>query len=154
MHITKDDFAGIAGLLSPLILELVEVLGAQAAYTLLSAHGGTTINVNQCAQSRGAATHAYLAELIGDRAADKLAATYGRYHRLYIPRCAAALRELRNRRIRASFDALTLRAGLTEPAAVMQLALEFGLSDRNVRRIVATLDTPAPVKDKRQMFLF
>jgi Mor family transcriptional regulator len=53
---------------------------------------------------------------------------------MYIPRCAAALREVMHRQIRRDFDTLT--RGCSSLQAVANLATTYRISDRHVWRVL------------------
>ena len=89
----------------------------------------------------GQQLHARLAEEVGEEAAGKISRIYGQQRFLWVPKCQEALRELRNRQIRARLDDLTMRQdALSMPWAVKQLALEYDLTDRQIWYIAKETD--------------
>ncbi|KUM02921.1 DNA transposition protein [Chromobacterium subtsugae] len=119
--------AGMIGL--PNTLKLVENLG------------GTTFPVSKKRSRLGEARYLALAEVVGVEAADRLCQHYGG-DLLYIPRCASALRRLRDYAICEAFDRLSRELGSN--AAVSQLAQQHRLTDRRIWDILKRTDCSDP----------
>lgn len=107
------------------IRDLVELIGLPATLTLVKAYGGIYLKVPVGVRADGA-TRARLVGMLGEEAAEKLIRTYGG-ERVAIARCEAALRDERDRRIIAEYDANTSAA---------TLALREGMTERNIRNIL------------------
>lgn len=109
------------------IRDLVDLVGMPATMALVRAYGGTCINKVPVHGAReGGAIRVRLIELMGAEAALKLIQTYSG-ERLPIARCEAALRDERDTRIIAAYDANTSAA---------TLALREGMTERHVRNIL------------------
>ena len=128
--------------------DLVQLIGLQHAVTLVEHLGGTTFPVAEGSRPLGRVRYDMLAEIVGVPAADKLTQAYART-RLYIPRCADALRLARNRAICAEFDALIAPGNdCSGKDAEFALARKYRLSDRAIRVILNTTDM-LPVSSKQ-----
>jgi hypothetical protein len=114
------------------LLEVVEVIGEPAALKLVQQYGGTTPRLPAL---RNITPEHPLAQCIGIDVLNKLVATLGGARWMYVPRCAKGLRDARDREI------VTL-ASPPHNIPVQQLALRFGLSDRQIWNILGkiTLD--------------
>lgn len=106
------------------VRDIVELVGLTAAIALVKAYGGIYLKV-PIGQREGQ-TRAYLIEIMGHDAALKFIAHYGG-ERLGIPRCDAALRDERDRRIIRDYDANTSAA---------TIAQRERLTERQVRNIL------------------
>lgn len=106
------------------VRDIVELVGLPAALALVKTYGGIYLKVP--VGRREGQTRARLIEIMGHDAAKKFIAHHGG-ERLGIPRCAAALRDERDRSIIRDYD-----AGL--PAAA--IAQRERLTERQVRNIL------------------
>ena len=125
-------------LLPPRLQEFVRLIGLPATMLLVERFGGLRIYIPATAT----ADHPF-AELIGFDNLVKLAEQYGidgTGDRFLLPRAERALNAVRNAQIRA--DYLTAKS-------LRDLALEHGLTERHVSRIVADIQTG----DERQAAL-
>lgn len=86
------------------VVDLVELLGHEATMRLVDAFGGIEIEVPS-GKVEGPLT-ARIIEALGGGLAARFMATYGG-EPLYIPRCAQAIRDERDRAIQADYDAGT-----------------------------------------------
>lgn len=102
------------------VRELVEVIGLAAALAIVEARGGVRLSV----PTKATAEH-WLAELIGLEALEALVAVYAR-EEIEVPRCAAALRALRERRIVAEFES---------GASNAELARKYQYTERGIRKL-------------------
>lgn len=127
---------------------IASLIGLPKALKLIEAWGGTTFPVSKNKRRDGQIRYAALAEVVGVDAADTLTRHFGG-EVLAIPRCAAALREVRDRMIRAEFDQET-RA---HPAvhAVSLLARRYQMTERNVWMLLKKADA---TNETRQGALF
>ena len=108
-------------LLEPLLRQLVELIGLPATMALVEAHGGTRLCIAEKADENAA-----LVALVGPENAALLGRHFGR-ERPVIPKGEAALRALRNRRIVADLECMSVR----------QVALKYGLHERRIWQIQA-----------------
>lgn len=102
------------------VRELVEVIGLAAALAIVEARGGVRLSV----PTKATAEH-WLAELIGLEALEALVAVYAR-EEIEVPRCAAALRTLQERRIVAEFE---------RGASNAELARKYQYTERGIRKL-------------------
>lgn len=115
--------------------DVIEVIGLQSALVLADKLGGIRMYVPE----RMSDEHP-LVETLGRKKAQLLSDHYtGDY--LYLPRCAEALRNLRNSRIIAERN---------QGASTSKLALRYRLTERQVQTIIAR----GVEKDERQQDMF
>jgi len=119
--------------------ELAEIIGLPAALRLVEGWGGWSFLYVPKAPGP---EHA-LSRALGHQAALALAAAYGGDYIRSIPRCADAMRLARDRRL------LGRRAEGASPAG---LALEFGLTERHVWRILAEARVTGPEQGRLLKF--
>lgn len=115
--------------------DLVEVIGLNATLRFVEAYGGRTLDLAKGKRIRGKAQIQTIAEKIGKLAADKMAVHLGGAP-FFVPKCAAALRAMRDAKVHARFDELTGKADLSARRAVAQMVDEFGVVDRTLWRIL------------------
>ena len=108
--------------LSPRLRELADLIGLKATMQLVHAFGGRRLYV----PIKPLPEH-HLAQLIGLDALTRLSRVFGTEDRILIPRADNALRQARNRRIRAQYG----------PKSIRQLAHEYQLTERQIYEIVA-----------------
>lgn len=125
-------------------LNLVRLIGLSKALKLAKALGGTTFPVAKGVTRQGAMRYELLAEVVGVDAADVLTREYGG-EALYVPRCHQALIAARNRRIHEAFEQ-RVRSGCSANIAVMDLARQYQISDRQVWKILKQLPAPVPTQ--------
>jgi hypothetical protein len=118
------------------LLQIVALIGLEAALKLVKAYGGVRLYVPKKID----ADHP-LVELIGYPAARALAAEFGGQPHFDIPKCEAALREARNRQIRQD------RA---MGHSIRELALKYRLTERGIEKILGA----GLLRDERQAELF
>ena len=126
----EQDFEAVRHLLPESVMAMVTLIGAEPTLQLLRAYGGTTFPVSRNIKKAGQATHAALAEVVGDK----------------------AVRELRHRKIRRQFDELTGKDGMTAFWAVQNLAGAHRLTDRTVWDILKETDQTAPEDVQDSLF--
>ena len=85
-----------------------------------------------------------LAQIIGQHEAELLARHFAGDADVHIPLCKVALRELRDREIRAEFDRLTIGQQRSARQAVAELAGHYGIASRHVWRLLKQTDKTAP----------
>lgn len=102
------------------VQDLVDVIGLPAALAIVEARGGVRLSV----PAQATADH-WLAELIGLPALEALVAVYAR-EEIEVPRCAAALRALREREIVAEYE---------RGASNAELARKYQYTERGIRKL-------------------
>ncbi|EOS94051.1 hypothetical protein LU631_09825 [Erwinia tracheiphila] len=103
--IRNKNFESVSELLQAVVLELVELIGYRDTQSLIEHVGGVSFPVGKNVNTTGKRRVDVLASAVPVESAKKIAARFGG-ETLYIPRCSAALRELRNRRFIAEYHAL------------------------------------------------
>ena len=84
-----------------------------------------------------------LQDILAPDEIDRLLAVYGGA-RYYIPRCEAALRELRNRQFRHAVEAMVARDGISQKLAIQQLAPQYDITERWAYEILKPPPRPQP----------
>ena len=107
------------------VREIVELVGLQATMALVSKYKGIYLKVPTGRKEDGT-TRAALISLMGEEAADKFIGAYGG-ERVSIPMCDQALRDARDARMIADYDA---------GVSAAKLAQREGMTERNVRNIL------------------
>ena len=134
MH--KDEWGG----LHESKRQIAGVIGLDGAERLVRAIGGARFKFGKGRQNT--ARMKLLHKAVGAADAAKLAAVFGG-DELYIPRCSAQLRLVRNRRFRAAFAALTDGGKTSKAMALTELCPQFGLSHRTADKILAEREAVA-----------
>ena len=132
----KDDWGG----LPESMRQIAEVIGLDGAEKLVRSIGGARFKFGKGRQNT--ARMKLLNKAVGAADAAKLAAVFGG-DELYIPRCSAQLRLVRNRRFRAAFAALTDGGKTSKAMALTELCPQFGLSHRTADKILAEREAVA-----------
>lgn len=117
------------------LAEVVDVIGLEQALRLVDAFGGVRVYVPE----RMTPEH-ILVRVIGHNSAWQLASHFGG-EQLSVPRCVSGLRSVRNAQIRRERQA---------GASPAQLALRYGMTERQVYSILATSE---PEQDPQQSLL-
>lgn len=138
------DLSEVRNLLPTLVQEIVRKIGVTAALKLVDKLGGSTFPVPMRKNAAGEARFQVLVESVGEAAATQLVEMLGGQE-AYIPLCSTALRELRDRQIRADFDDITREHSALH--AVATLAVRYRMSDRQVWRILNQTDRDGPPKE-------
>jgi hypothetical protein len=128
------DIAQVEALLPRQILDIAASVGMPTAMLLVEQLGGTSWEFAKGSNRNGLIRIAALADILGEEAASKLTRHLGG-EKIYIPRCADALRRLRDLKIHRQFEEALLK-GASANTAVAALAREFKLSDRWVWEIL------------------
>lgn len=131
------------------VLEIAEAVGMAAALRLVGELGGTTWEFAQGANRNGQIRVAALADIIGDEAAQRLTKLVGG-SKIYIPRCDAALRRLRDLEIHRQF-VQAVREGVSANTVVAELARTYQLSDRRIW-IILKQALPEPYPPSADLF--
>ena len=132
----KDEWGG----LPESMRQIAGVIGLDGAERLVRAIGGARFKFGKGRQNT--ARMKLLHKAVGAADAAKLAAVFGG-DELYIPRCSAQLRLVRNRRFRAAFTALTNGGKTSKAMALTELCPQFGLSHRTADKILAEREAVA-----------
>ncbi len=138
----------VLGLLPRVIRQIVDAVGVAVALQLVETFGGATYRVPMRKNEAGEAQFQRLARVIGEAAAMRLVEVFGGQE-LYFAMCAEALRELRNREIRAEFDRLTQTERMAAMRAVAEMAPRYRKSDRQIWRILNETDRDGPATDQQ-----
>lgn len=121
-------------LLPESIRDMVDVIGLPATMQVVELLGGLSIKFPQ----RGVSLHPEVEMLrpqLGDKVLAQLADCFVG-GTIYIPRCEAALRHIRNQRFVDEVAALT-EDGLSTTAAIMRLCPKYKISDRTAWKILS-----------------
>lgn len=113
-------------LLEPLLRQLVDLIGLGPTMRLVEAYGGTRLCVPEKIEN-----NQDLLALLGSETCRLLSRHY-RLERLVIPKAEAALRAIRNRRILADLERMSVR----------QVALKYQLHERRIWQIQAECGEP------------
>lgn len=115
----------------------VALIGLPSTLILVDKFGGKDVRLH-----KGGDSVARLAAHIGEDAANKIFHYFGS-DQINVPKCDDALKAVRNARIHADYDRLTGAEGKSDREAVHCLVDAFGLSERQVRRVLKTSSVPA-----------
>ncbi len=118
----------VRALLPEQIQEIAEAIGLPATQRLVQELGGTTWPVSKGVRRLGIIRHEALKEVIGETAAQIMAERWGN-ETLYIAKCDAPLRRLRDLEIHRKFEQ-AVREGVSANTVVSELARAYKLSDR------------------------
>ncbi|OQR35894.1 hypothetical protein BWR15_06085 [Pseudomonas sp. T] len=130
--------------LPAVVLEIAEAVGMSSALQLVEELGGTSWEFAKGANRNGRIRVAALADIVGDEAAQRLTDRL-QGNNIYIPRCAVALRRLRDLEINQQF-VQAVREGVTANTVVAELARTNKLSDRQIWNILKQpLQEPGPL---------
>lgn len=121
-------------LLPPLLQDFVRLIGVKATMDLVRVYGG--LRVFFPSPTRVSAEHPY-AQIIGLDNLMRLANVYGQEDHFQLPKAEKALLAIRNQKIAADYA--------TDKTA-RQLAMEHGLTEGQVVRIVAAMGVKAPAE--------
>lgn len=117
-------------LLPAQVREIARIVGLPNAMRLVNELGGTSWEFALGANRDGQIRIAALGDIVGEEAAALLTSHMGG-DKIYIPRCAAALRRVRDLEINRQFEQ-AVREGVTANTVVAELARAYKLSDRRV----------------------
>lgn len=141
MQFDGQDWEDVRHLLPESVQALITLIGFEAAFELVRHLGGTTYPLRQGRTQSTASGAAYLEEIAGAEAAEKMMRHLAPCN-LFVPKCEAAMTELRDRRIRRAFDRQTA-SGVPAYQAAADLALAHRLTDRHIWRILKRPDKVA-----------
>lgn len=115
-------------LLPDSVREIAAVIGFPATQALVERYGGVCFPIGRGMRGEGARRLTLLREVIGHENTQRLIQHFGGESSLVIPRCAAALREWRNRCFLAEVDAL-VDAGESVRMALTLTAPKYGIAN-------------------------
>ncbi|WP_018652745.1 Mor transcription activator family protein [Actinobacillus capsulatus] len=124
------EFESVEVYLPEVAKEFVTIVGLPATEALVKRFGGLGFYINF-----GTSFYKMIVETIGKELADKLT-QYLQNCFVYVPKCDAALRVLRNKQFYKEFLQLTEEQGMSGRKAMLQLCPKFKLSDRHGWEIV------------------
>lgn len=125
-----NEFDSVEAYLPQSVREIIPIIGLAATEQLVKAFGGVSFQF-----SRAATYFDRLREVLGQENAVKLQQYMGTGE-VYIPRCEAALRILRNQRLYADFCHLTQEEKLSGRMAILQLCPKYQVCDRTAWEVV------------------
>ena len=120
----------VSELLPDVVHQMIDVIGLVQTEKIIKHFGGITFRFTD--------GHCYfpkLIDVIGNNDAIKLR-NYFKCEQVYIPRCEAALRMLRNMQFKADYDYLTKAENKSGRMAMMELCPKYNISDRHGWAIV------------------
>ncbi|QGM80678.1 Mor transcription activator family protein [Otariodibacter oris] len=118
------ELASVEAYLPDVVKQMIEVVGFPATENVIKSFGGVDFSF-----SLGKQYFPRLVDVIGLDSATKLRQHFNR-ERLYIPRCDAALRILRNAKFRAEFEKIKKEKGISGNLAMLELCPKYGISER------------------------
>lgn len=124
------DFESVADYLPSTILEIVEVIGFANTEKLVRKLGGACVRF-----SCGQFYFPKVVEAVGIENAKLLRHYFGGKQAPYIPRCAEALRILRNQRFIMAFEQLK-NQGMSGRMIMLELCPQYGISERHAWDII------------------
>lgn len=135
--------------LPPRIAELVGLIGIDAVMQLVQARlFGREWRIGP---TRDCEFWRAWSDVIGEGLTETVRKAWVGREAMYLPNCAALLRDEQHRQVVARYEAL-LATGMSSRAAIYQMCRENGYSDRNLRRIV-NRPTPPPAPEDAQLLL-
>lgn len=123
------DLEKVEHLLPDTLRQIAALIGYPATLKLIDAFGGTTFTFVKGLHPAGLKRLEQLLCIVGRDAAGALNAHFAGTE-VYIPKAAAAMREVRNQRFMRDIRALS-EQGLSTVKAVTKLCPEYGFSDRH-----------------------
>lgn len=120
--------------------DMVGIIGLSATVQTIEVLGGVSIDFPVCTDTPLPPLIEQHREELGDDVLNKLSA-YFAGEKVYIPRCEAALRYVRNQRFINEVATMS-EDGYTTTAAVMQLCSKYKISDRTAWKILAKDQSP------------
>lgn len=124
----------VKNLLPQQIKDIADAIGLAATQRLVEQLGGTTWPVAKGVRRLGVIRHEALKEVVGEDAANIMSVRWGNVP-LYIAKCDAPLRCLRDLEIHRQFDQAA-REGVSANTVVNEMARSYKLSDRQIWKIL------------------
>lgn len=115
-------------------LEMVRLIGLQAALLLIEHFGGTEVHFIREKETCFPRDFLALAKVIGTEKAAILAREYPAADKMYVPRCLKAMNALRNREIMALADKMIPEKSRWK--VYIDLARQYGTSTRTIQGIL------------------
>ena len=115
-------------------LEMVRLIGLQAALLIIEHFGGTEVHFIREKETCFPRDFLALAKVIGTEKAAILAREYPDADRMYVPRCLKAMNALRNREIMALADKMIREKSRWK--VYIDLARQYGTSTRTIQGIL------------------
>lgn len=140
------DFEADNPLLPESVKTLISLIGPSSTLLFVEKFGGRQMVLHSATHSQE------LVDALGAEPAEKVFRFYGGGVPFTVPRCADAIRSVRNASIHAEFDQLTNGDNLSAMRAVGNLARKHMMTERQMWRILKKTTFAAPV-DVRQMSL-
>lgn len=119
------EFEQVEAYLPEVVKEMIGVIDFPATEKVIKAFGGVDFYF-----SLGKQYFPKLVEVIGIEQATKLQEYFSR-ERLYIPRCEAALKVLRNQRFRVEFQQVKAQKQISSNLVMLELCPKYGISERH-----------------------
>lgn len=116
--------------LPPLAAEMIEVMGDQATMQLVNEMGGLYLCVPAWPLKRPSARYQRLEEIVGPEAAQRFADRWGN-REIQVPKCAKALRLVRDRAIARAYD---------DKVPVPEIARRHNLTERHIWKVLKRPD--------------
>lgn len=129
------DLKKVKDLLPPVVIELTELIGYPATESLIKQLGGITFPVGKCLEDMSPLRAELLIAAVGKENALTLCKIYGG-GLVYLPRCDAALRQLRNQSFLDELAALR-DSGTSMLMALTGLCPRYGFSDRYAWKLLS-----------------
>ncbi|BCL49824.1 MULTISPECIES: Mor transcription activator family protein [Citrobacter] len=146
----SDDLERVKALLPETVLHIAELIGFPATAALLKAFGGSTFPIGKGLRALGVQRVRLLHEAVGEENALILMKNLGG-ERVYLPRCDAALRKLRNMAFLQEFDALR-NQGTSSLRAMTELCPKYGFSDRFAWELVSMAKSADDMSNQTSLF--
>lgn len=156
MTLNQKDFEKLVHLLPPSFASVVTIVGAEKGFLLYEKYRGTSFKIGQNKRKNGKVLHFMLAEVVGDDAATRLELALKGQRELYIPKCDALAKALRDCAIRQQFDELTTQKPhpMLGNLAAKNLARQYNLSERWIWEIVNQATVIPENENHQQASLF
>lgn len=137
--------------LTPLVREIIDVIGFEATVRLVERFGGARIPLSRGEREHGEKYINILTEVISREDVDKLCRYFG--DEVYIARCSAALREVRDRQFLAYYDRMR-GEGCSERHTLLSLCGPSGISCTTARKILLRRRAEQQASQTQQHSLF
>lgn len=156
MQLNQHDFEQLIHLLPPSFASIVAIVGAEKGFALVEKYRGTSFKIGQNRRKQGKVLHFMLAEVVGDECASQIEIALHGQRELYIPKCDALQKALRDCAIRQQFDELTTQKPypMLGNLAAKNLAQQYNLSERWIWEIVNRPNVVPTVSGSQQSQLF
>lgn len=130
-----NELEQVQELLPEIVTELVNLIGWHSTHKLIERLGGCSFIVSKENTRSDSRRADVLKKFLSDNDVKAIQKQYGG-ETIYIPRCHAALRQLRNLSFVAEYNSL-IDGGESQRFVLMALCPKYGISDRWAQRIIA-----------------